>query len=184
MGSDLIKERCFANSFESLMQLEGGFNDIAEDKGGATNYGISLRFMTGIPNYDADINNDGHVNRDDIIAIDKADAKFLYKKYFWDYYGIDRIESPFVKEKVFHTYVNMRGLTVGKIIQRAVRANGIELVEDGIVGSKTIKALNEYGGMILPAFRSEQASVYRMIVHKDYTQKKFLNGWLNRAYRS
>ena len=35
----------FQNAVKKVIQMEGGYNDIKEDRGGATNYGISLNFL-------------------------------------------------------------------------------------------------------------------------------------------
>ena len=48
---------------DDIIQREGGYNDIKEDKGGATNFGISLRYASGIG---LDLDNDGDVDKDDI----------------------------------------------------------------------------------------------------------------------
>jgi type VI secretion system secreted protein VgrG len=68
-------------------------------------------------------------------------------------------------------------------MQRALRSVGREVVEDGIIGAATLRAINEVEGTdLLAAFRSEAAGYYRIIFAKTPTQQRFINGWLRRAY--
>ena len=173
----------FEQSFAELVRLEGGYNDIAEDRGGATNYGISLRFLKLLPEIEGDIDKNGHVDKEDIKAIDEEDAKKIYFKHFWEHYKIDSFPQH-IQKRLFHTYVNMRGKTVNRILQRAIRsASTVPIADDGVLGEETKKAMDMCRPEALEAaFKSEQAALYRLIVAKDDSQKIFLKGWLNRAY--
>ena len=171
----------FDAAFDELMILEGGglYHEVAGDHGGATNYGVSLRFLKSA---NIDIDGDGHITKGDIKVINEHHARSIYKKYFWDHYKIELL-SLWLQVRAFTMYVNMRSKSVGLILQRAVRASGLHIVEDGIVGPNTRKQLELSGSCTLRAIKSEQAAFYRMIAAKDSTQNKFLNGWLARAYR-
>ncbi len=177
-----------------VLRNEGGFNDDASDKGGATNYGISTRFLKQI---DEDIDGDGHVTSDDVSAITKKTAIDLYKKYFWDYYRLDEIRDFHLSEKMLDLYVNMRSKSAGTILQKSCNTVFLSLygkkkfvlVVDGVAGSKTIYAANcltNFTGQkaeLLREIRKEQSEFYHAIVKADKTQKKWLKGWLRRAAR-
>lgn len=170
----------FENALEFVLPLEGGYNNIKEDAGGATNYGISLRFLKSVGE---DLNGDGHVDINDIVEITHSQSAELYKKYFWDHYKLYNIQDQFIANRAFSFFVNMRGKTAATIFQRAVRACGFDIVEDGILGTKSFNLINSiHPSVYLPALRSEAAAVYRLIVANNQTQSKFLNGWLKRAY--
>jgi len=58
------------------------------------------------------------------------------------------------------------------------------VVIDGIIGSQTIRAINDVKprAMLLSAIRAEAAAYYRGVVEKKPELRRFENGWLNRAY--
>ena len=173
----------FNEAFQEVILMEGGYNDISQDRGGATNYGISLRFAESLPNLEGDIDGNGHIDAEDMRALDVKTAKHFYFKYFWMHYNCDTISNDELAKKVFSMYVNMRSRSVGRIVQRSLRACGRDLVEDGIIGKVTKRLMNTTDqNALMSAIRSEQAGFYRCIVAKDDTQEIFLNGWLNRAY--
>lgn len=173
----------FEYAFVSLLEREGGYNNLTFDYGLATNFGISLRFAQRLPLSDVDVDGDGHITQEDIRELTEDDAEHIYRVYFWDYYKLDNINSASVAAKAFHLFVNMRGRNAGKILQRACRACGHTLVEDGLIGSKSFAGINSLDENILfAAICSEAAGFYRCRVAEDVDQKPFLKGWLNRAY--
>ena len=67
----------FAHKFTS--KWEGGFVDHKNDPGGATNYGVSLRWLK---NEGIDIDGDGKIDINDIKALTPSKAAELFKKEF------------------------------------------------------------------------------------------------------
>lgn len=180
----------FDSAFKELMYWEGGgkFHQIPGDAGGATKYGISLRFIKNLPLDESDINHDGHVTDSDIESLNEATAKAFYRKHFWLHYQLGNIEQEQVATKILSIYVNMRGRVAGRVVQRALASCRIDDVkEDGYVGPLTQSAINEITcdlsltAMFLAALRAQQESIYRLIVANNPSQRKFLNGWLRRA---
>jgi lysozyme family protein len=103
----------------------------------------------------------------------------LYRRYWWTAYGYGGIESQAIATKVLDLSVNMGAKESHRSLQRAVRAAGGPcLVEDGMLGPKTLQAVNHLNpAALLSAYRSEAASHYRSL-HQPHFEK----GWLNRAY--
>ncbi len=168
---------------------EGRYVDRKSDPGGATNYGISLRFLvtTGDLDHDGwidgDINQDGKVDIEDIKAMAEKDAAKLYNQYFWRPNNYDEITAESIATKIFDLAINIGSRAANKCAQRAVRAcKGKLLIEDdGIIGAKSIEAINSINHIILlPAIRSEAAGYYRQIKYKGSSD--YIKGWLNRAY--
>ena len=122
----------FYDALNNVLIHEGGFVNHAADKGGATAYGISIRFLSGLPKLAGDVNGDGHVDILDIQSLTEQSAAEFYKKYFWDHYRLGEIRDQRVAQKLFNFFVNMRGKTAGLIGQRAANDLGAGLVEDGI----------------------------------------------------
>lgn len=167
---------------------EGRYAHLSGDPGGPTNYGWSLRALMKMGDIDGDgwldgdINRDGVVDINDVKAIDDNEAEHLYDIHYWTKYGYGRIDDQAVATKILDLSANMGDIGGHKCIQRAIRAaEGWELVDDGILGPKTLKAINSSDPKILlPTFKSEAAGYYRSIRYEG--SKNFLKGWLNRAY--
>lgn len=152
---------------EYTLHNEGGYSDHPDDRGGATNYGISSRAHPDV----------------DVAALTEDAAIDLYIRNYWDRWNLSLLQDQGVANKVFDTVVWM-GPTAGvKVLQRALRALGEPVTEDGVLGPKTASAANIMSPVILiPALRSEIAGRVREIVARDRTQRVFRRGWLNRAY--
>lgn len=189
----------FERALPVILQHEGGFVDNIHDPGGATNYGISLRYLQargdldGDGFADGDIDRDGDVDADDIVAMDEANAAQFYKTGFWypGKYGL--ISDQALSTKAFDLGVNMGIKQGAKCLQRALKAAGNDVVDDGAIGPLTIEAINVSNGQVLlAATRSEAAGFYRSLIlrnaaliergHDVPDFSVFKKGWLRRAY--
>jgi lysozyme family protein len=169
---------------------EGRYVNNSKDPGGATNYGISLRFLvdTGDLNNDGwpdgDVNHDGKIDIKDIKEMSVDDATHLYDLYFWSKYGYARIIDQEIATKVFDLSINMGAVGAHKCAQRAVRSvTAVVLADDGILGFQSLTTINSINPIqLMPALKSEAAGYYRSIRLKQNNEKEFITGWLNRAY--
>lgn len=176
------------NSLPTIFLHEGRYVDNKNDPGGPTIYGWSFRTLKKLGDLDhdgwldGDIDHDGDVDIEDIKKLDVPQAIKLYDMYFWTKYGYAKILNQNIATKTFDLCINMGSVASHKCAQRAVRAaSGLILVEDGILGSKTLEAINNADPLkLLPAFKSEAAGYYRSIRYTGSSDS--LNGWLNRAY--
>jgi len=167
----------FINSVLPCIQHEGGYNDIKSDKGGATNYGISLRFLKGI---NEDIDGDGVVTYLDIKKLTKDDAISLYHDNFWK--AIYEKMPDKLAAKVFDVSVNAGSSRSHILLQRALNKLGEKLTVDGLLGQATLNSLVKYADqVIVNSFCEVQLEFYKGLVAKDASQSKFLAGWTNRA---
>lgn len=174
----------------TIILHEGGFSNDPTDPGGATNYGISLRFLlstgdldkNGLP--DGDVNDDGLVNVADIQSMTITEATHLYDLYWWSKYGYSQIVNQTIATKLLDLSINMGQTAAVKCLQYALRSsNGIQLTIDGVMGPQTIAAINATSpSSLLMVLKSEAAGYYKQIVAKNPTMQKYLKGWLNRAY--
>lgn len=164
---DLYAGEKFERAVTRVIENEGGYVDDPYDNGGETKYGISKR---SYPNLD-------------IRNLTLEGAKFIYYRDFWEPQSYKDFDSIELAEKVFDLAVNMGSKKANELLQRALRAVGNPVKEDGIIGKVTLAAVNASNeGALLAALRSEAAGYYRSIVTKNVSQNKFINGWLNRAY--
>lgn len=192
----------YAAAATKLLGVEGGFADDPLDRGGTTKFGISLRFLVaegkvdldGDGQADFDLDMDGDIDGADIRKLTRGDAKFLFHRCFWRRLDADSFPRP-VGEMLFDQGVNGGLVAAKKLLQLAVNACLAKyrialppLKVDGDLGEKTRAALDTVIARpaarmpaIIIAYREQAKARYRAIVAADPTQKRFLNGWLNRA---
>jgi lysozyme family protein len=183
-------DRGFNIAFDKLMEHEGGFVDDPQDRGGATKYGISLRYLKSRKDV-VDYDGDGDVDKDDICKMNKMDAKVIYYNDWWRKYGYYKVNSQNLSAKIFDLSVNMGPKNPHKFAQKACNLiSGSSLSVDGIFGQKTIDALNNL----------EQDSI-RKVLHliclyaiefylnititseESFSKNsRFVNGWINRSF--
>lgn len=170
----------FDVAIRRVLEHEGHFVDDPQDPGGATKYGISLRYAKEIG---LDVDGDGDTDIDDIRKLPLDRAVQVYRTNWWDKYGYS-VFGLTVGGRVFDFAVNMGATPAHKCLQRALRAaTGENLVDDGQLGPKTRDAFRLASAeQIRAALRSEAAGHYRMLAAVRPQFQKFLRGWLVRAY--
>lgn len=173
-----------------VLHHEGGWTDNPDDPGGATNFGISLRYLQargdmdgdGLP--DGDLDGDGDVDVDDIRAATMAAATKLYRTGFWLPNSLDRVKSSLVATKIFDMAVNMGSSQAWKLVQRSCNKLGSDLTVDGKVGGFTISAVNSYHRTdyeLVNVIRERQANFYETIIERKPPLATFRLGWRRRA---
>lgn len=179
----------FERAFQHTVRFEGGFVDDPDDPGGATNYGVSLRYLLSTGEIEAfDYDADGDVDADDIRKMTPQDAQIVYRERFWfDWMDDFRVEDLAIK--VFDLGVNTGPAQAGKFLQRAINEqlpSGHKLIVDGIIGPKTcqiIKSLKVDQALIaLWDVEHHAARFYYMLAEKRRASRKYLFGWLRRCY--
>lgn len=167
----------FLTVIDHILEHEGGYNDIKNDSGGATNYGVSLRFLQSI---NEDINGDGQVDWIDIKQLTKKKAIELYYNNFWRAM-YDKMPNG-IGEKVFDFAVNAGHMRSHRTLQASVNRLGGNLKVDGMIGSVTLSTLTKYSpASLMEAFIAEQSAFYQSLVKSTPKNQMFLKGWLNRA---
>lgn len=168
---------------------EGDLSDDPADAGGITKGGISLRFLKTLGDTDSDgyldgdINQDGLVDRADVLGLTDPYIRQLAYRNFWVKMQCDELTDQNVAAKMFDYALNMGPGTSALILQRACRAAQHPVLEDGLIGPKTLAAANaSRPDALLVAMRCEGAAIYRMIVARRPDQQAFIRGWLHRAY--
>jgi lysozyme family protein len=111
----------------------------------------------------------------DIKKITLADAKKRYEEKYWNASKADQLQEP-VSLLHFDAAVNHGVGRAVKFLQQA-----LQVTVDGDIGPKTLAAAKsadqiELGKKLLEV----RKNFFLAIVARDPSQKKFLNGWLNR----
>ena len=172
---------CFNRAVAVVLSHEGGFSNHGSDPGGATNHGISLRWLKTQGLY-GDLDDDGDVDIEDILAIDIGHATRIYREKFWQKNHYDRVIDCDVATKVFDMSVNMGAYQAHKILQRALNSIGDRLAVDGVIGPITVAATNTANpDDLLEALRHEQRLFYLSLIKRRPSLAVFEKGWLRRA---
>lgn len=181
----------FDLAIPTVLKHEGLFSNDPNDPGGATKYGISLRWLKSLTDRNADgflvgdLDHDGDVDINDIKDITQDDAKGFYKKYWWDRYGYQSINDQSIATKILDLSVNMGSIQAHTNLQRACLAcYGIDTLQvDGKLGAITFALINKANiPQLLAAFRSETAGFYRTLIAINPSSEKYQDGWMTRAY--
>lgn len=170
----------FKEAVDKVLQQEGGLSNDKNDKGGITNHGISLRFIQDV---NLDVNGDGSINGKDIEYLTTQEAIDIYKKYWFDKYNFSEIKNDVLCDKIFSMAVNAGSHEAILLAQRAANyCSFSRLTEDGIIGPKTIFALNVISSdFIIKTFDNLCIKFYQDLVVSHPEYGKFLDGWINRV---
>jgi lysozyme family protein len=168
----------FAAAVALVLAHEGGFQAMPDDPGNwtggrvgdgelkGTKYGISAASYPTL----------------DIVNLTSDAAGAIYRREWWDRYGLDRL-PPLLAGKLLDAAVNIGVADSVRCLQRALRAAGRTLVEDGKLGPATIAAATALSSdIVLPPLREALAGYYRLVAARRPAQAGFLTGWLVRAY--
>lgn len=156
-----------------ILSWEGGYVNDPVDKGGATNMGVTIATWRKV-GYDKD--GDRDIDVDDLRLLSKDDVlSRVLKPHYWDKWKADQIKSQSVAN-ILVDWVWGSGANGIKIPQKL-----LGLTVDGIVGPKTLAAVNSSDALVLfNTIKTEREAFLWRIVERDPTQKRFIKGWLNR----
>lgn len=178
------------NFIPFFLKKEGGFTNDPTDRGGATNKGVT------IATYEAYCKKKGlpRPSVADLKHISDAHWYDIIKTMFWDKWRADDIHS----QKVANILVDWALASGIHGIKKPQALLGV--VADGIVGNKTLSAVNFadpdqlfeaifkervkfINGVVSRSVAAYEKKIGRKATEKEllkYTQKRFLFGWMNR----
>lgn len=160
----------FAKYAPKLLQIEGGFVNHPEDKGGITNCGITLETFRSYLGQDKTVK--------DLQNMNYATWKKIMKAGYWDKVKGDQIENQSLAEIIADWCVNS-GLTGVRKVQEILGCKA-----DGIVGPITLSLINSSDAKQLhERIWNARHQFFVNIVKRSPNQKVFMNGWMNRLNR-
>lgn len=154
-----------------ILKWEGGFVDDPDDLGGATNRGVT------IGTYATYCKKKGYpaptVER--LKNLSEKDWAEILKTMYWDRWKADDIKSQSVAN-ILVDWVWASGVNGIKIPQQVL---GVTV--DGIVGTKTLAALNARNPKeLFEEIKEARVQFIEDICRKRPANNKFKKGWLNR----
>ena len=154
-----------------ILQWEGGFVNDPLDLGGATNKGITIGTFTeykrrkGLK----------APTIQDLKNISNEDWHEVFKGLYWDRWKADEIKN----QSVANILVDWVWASGSHGIKRPQRILGV--TADGIVGSKTIAALNAKDpAELFRMIKADRIKFIDEICEKRPANNRFKKGWLNR----
>ncbi|WP_281950287.1 glycoside hydrolase family 108 protein [Nitrosophilus kaiyonis] len=105
------------------------------------------------------------------------EVKNIYRMKYWNRAKLYDVKSQKKAEEIFVFGVNVG---IENAIKKAQELVGVKA--DGIVGPKTLKALNEYDKDLFDAgYDFEEIKYYKELINKNPKFAKYEKGWVNRA---
>lgn len=150
-----------------LLQFEGGYVWHPADLGGPTCKGVTLDTYRKFYGKNKSV--------EDLKNITYGEWQEIMKDGYWDKCKADTIESQSVAEIMVDWCVNSGTKGIRKVQEIA------GTIPDGIVGPKTIAAINAHDPLeLFDRIWKARYHFYHSIVKNNPSQKVFLNGWMNR----
>jgi len=150
----------FETAIEKVLSHEGGYVNDPTDRGGETNYGITI----GVAR------DNGYAGK--MIDLPIQTAKEIYKDKYWNKVRADELPAS-IRYIVFDTGINMGTSRAIKLLQQCGGC-----VVDGIIGPNTIRHSKAVG---LYKYAIERMYYYCQIVRNNRSQAKYIGGWSNRV---
>ena len=158
----------FNQAFEHIMKWEGGYINDRYDRGGETKYGISKRQYPDV----------------DIANLTRDQAKRIYERDYWNEMRLSLLEGTKIMVEMFDFGVNAGPKRAIMAIQRSLKLIDFPVKIDGIIGNKTISAINfatkHYESALLMALKGYEFLHYKNIVLRNPSQRRFIRGWMAR----
>lgn len=151
-----------------IKRWEGGYVNHPLDKGGCTNSGVTIATFRSYYGKNQTCEN--------LKKMTDAQWEVIFKNSFWNRWQADKINNQAIANLVVD-WLWGSGVWGIKYPQRV-----LGVVDDGIVGKKTLAAINDYPNQkeLFEKLWNRRKKHFEDIVRRNPSQKVFLRGWMNR----
>jgi len=155
-----------------ILKWEGGFVNHPNDKGGATNKGITISTYT----YYRKLKRLPAPSVNDLKNLSNDEWMDILKTLYWDKWKADEIHN----QSIANLLVDWTWGSGAYGIKYPQQVLGV--VADSIVGKKTLAAVNDYPNQeeLFKKLWNRRKKHFEDIANRDPSQKVFLKGWMNR----
>jgi len=169
----------FDDIIKVVLKHEGGYVDDPDDRGGATNWGVTQKVYEDYVGYSCE--------KEEIKNMNQEVAEEIYFEKFWKPSKAERL-PPEIRQTYFDMCVNHGQGGAVKILQQACnnkRKPDNQIDVDGGIGPNTIRAASKLQDWEL---RVERSGFYWNLVYdgakytKRTSQVKFIRGWIRRCF--
>lgn len=172
---------------EEIVAREGGYVNDPDDPGGATNFGVTIHTMRRLG---VDLNRDGQVDLRDVKALSRRQAVDIFIKHYFEKPLIGALPAA-LQPSVFDMYVNA-GSNAIRILQQLLRAMGINVTVDGVLGPHTLGAARQAMAAapdhLVDAYGIARRNYYFRLADRRAASRKYARtraggkgGWIKRA---
>jgi lysozyme family protein len=164
----------FDRAVEKILRREGGYVDHPNDRGGATNFGITIGTLAAWRGR--------AVTKEEVRALTVDEAKQIYKKNYWDPMMLDGLHE-YLAESLFDQAVNFGPGAAARRV-RVVLNNKFGqklMLESRMTQDAKLSLLAVPWRKFLKEFICETQDSYVRIVVSNPSQLVFLAGWINRS---
>lgn len=160
----------FSEILKLVLKEEGGYVNDPADSGGATNRGVT---QDNYNRYRDRVNQD----RRHVRYLTLQETEAIYDTY-WKDCKADQMPAG-INIMHFDFAVNAGPRQAALTLQRCVG-----VLDDGVIGPKTLAAVAEKNGeSLIKAYAESRRGFYRNLAERRPKDRKFLNGWLLRTNR-
>jgi len=159
----------FDKCLKLVLKHEGGYVNHPNDPGGMTNYGVTKKV------YEKYLGKE--VTETDMKDMSLEHVGEIYKKKYWDKVRGDDLPSG-LDWAVFDFAVNAGVSRAAKVLQGFIATS-----VDGVIGSGTLKAIDNYPTSlkgVIEVYTAQRSSFYRSLKNYD----TFGKGWDRRCYET
>ena len=150
-----------------IKRWEGGYSDNPNDRGGATNSGVTLAVYQSVYGKNK--------TKNDLKKMTNDQWDYIFTKLYWNKWKADEIKNQSIAN-ILVDWIWMSGYGTIKKIQSL-----FGLTSDGIVGNKTISYINSHDQEeVFNKIWNRRKQFYESLVKNNPSQKVFLKGWMNR----
>ena len=151
-----------------IKEFEGGYVNHPSDPGGATNSGVTIATFRSVYGKDKTVK--------DLKNMSDEQWEYIFKSRYWDKWKGDSIEDQAIANLLVD-WLWGSGIYGIKYPQQVL---GVK--PDGIVGNKTLAAINDYPNKfeLFNKLWKRREQHFMDIVKKRPSSKVFLRGWLRR----
>jgi lysozyme family protein len=153
---------------KKIIKREGGFINHSADRGGATNFGITIKTLSdyrGKPQTIEDVKN-----------LELEEAYKIYEEIYILKPKFNLIADKKLKELVVDAGVHSGTTRATLWLQEAVKVK-----TDGILGNVTLNAVNQNSSRVYLNFLAIRIKFLGGLITKDPKQAVFASGWFNRV---
>ncbi len=181
----------FSKALKQIKRSEGGYVFDPDDVGGETYVGISRKFFPKWKGWKILDHYKKHSPRNiktNTIYLNSDLDRFIeefYLKYFWKPLKCDKIKNPIIAEHLFDCGINLGKKSAVKFFQETMNhlPGGSALVIDGLIGPKTIGAINEEPKIFANYLVHYRIGLYFSKCYKKQVKFKYLKGWCLRSLK-
>jgi lysozyme family protein len=153
---------------DAILLREGGYVDHASDRGGVTNFGITLATLA---NYRG-----RPVIPSDVEHMTESEARTIYRERYIEAPGFSAIADADLRALLVDMGVNHGPANAIKMLQRAIKCE-----PDGALGPVTLAALNSLSARSVRArVTAQRAKFYGALISAHPEQAVFAAGWMAR----